>query len=218
MTCGLPEVLQTKYFSFPFALQENSTAYFHIHLQRSKTNPHLTESSPGAPARAAGLTGSHGKPLPSSGRSASGKLSLLPAAAQLPSAAHPPRRRSRVRRRPPNPAHLRPHGRAPAFSPGPPPPPSADKPPSPRRCGAGCPPGAPAADGRGAYLRRGARGPAGSGPAGRRGRGGRSRAAPRGRGRRRGRRLPRRRWGGPAAAWAAPGSSRAPAPGSEAAR
>lgn len=184
MTCGLPEVLQTKYFSFPFALQENAAAYFRIYSRRSEMNPLLTSARPGAGA--SGGAGSRGRlrdnfaapPLP------------------VPSAAGP--------------AHLRPRGSPPALRP----PRSAGSPgaarsPAALRC--------PAVPCR-AYLRRGARGPPGPEPAGRRGRGGRSRAAPRGRGRRRGRRLPRRRWGGPAAAWAAPGSSRAPAPGSEAAR
>lgn len=165
MTCGLPEVLQTKYFSFPFALQENAAAYFRIYSRRWGTIA--------GPVRAAGRSAP--EPSPLAARSAAPRTCG-------PAAPRPPQPR----------CPRRPRGARSAASP--------------------------------AYLRRGARGPpgpepgSGSGPAGRRGRGGRSRAAPRGRGRRRGRRLPRRRWGGPAAAWAAPGSSRAPAPGSEAAR
>lgn len=199
MTCGLPEVLQTKYFSFPFALQENAAAYFRIYSRRSEINPLLTIARPWGRSERR-----RGEPGPPQGARLPDNFAP-PAAPPLPSATAPGGPRAPAAplargRRPPS-ARLTPRT-APDRRGG--------RPVLPRCAAERC----------GAYLRRGARGPAGSGqgPAGRRGRGGRSRAAPRGRGRRRGRRLPRRRWGGPAAAWAAPGSSRAPAPGSEAAR
>lgn len=91
MTCGLPEVLQTKYFSLPSAPQENSAAYFHAYLQRWERNPHLSDT---APAGRAG-PGSRGRfrrqrqseePLPSPARSPPGKLSPPAAGGQAAAA------------------------------------------------------------------------------------------------------------------------------------